>query len=559
MKRAIFLLLLTLCTSLSADNSVEKIEPPVAQEIESTQVQQESTTVDTSSTAAVGAVVNSESEKEEVGFISKATASMDKIIGKITNFLFSIIMFDITFGLLGTSVPLVVVTLMVGAIFFTFRYDLITFKLFTHGIQVVRGKFDKEGEAGEVNHFKALTSALSATVGLGNIAGVAIAVHQGGPGAVFWMILAAFFGMASKFSSCTLAQKYRVINNDGSFSGGPMYYLEMGLKEKGLAKLGTVFAVAYALMIIGGAMGGGNMFQGNQAWGALQQDFLGGSQDPKAAWIFGITLASLVGMVIIGGIKRIGKATEFIVPFMCGLYVIVSLYIIGMNASQIIPSLKSIVTMAFSQNAAFGGFVGVLIMGVRRAAFSNEAGVGSAAVVHAAAKNEEPVMEGVVAMLGPFIDTIIICLMTALVIIITDVSAQYPAEFSKGAIMTAKAWSSAGAYMPKVLTVCIVLFAFSTMISWCYYGERGWIYLVDKFFGKGKGISSLIIYRALFVFCVFLGVVVNAGAVLDFSDAMILGMAFPNIIGMIILSGRVKGWAKDYMNKLKSGEIAPTK
>ncbi|MDD7986948.1 alanine/glycine:cation symporter family protein [Lentisphaera marina] len=557
MKKTIFLLLLAFCVTLQAYDKVDVVDPTVVQQLEMTESNQNSggELVETTNLA------NSEpgQSAKPSSFISRATDSMDQFIGQVTKFLFAVIMFDITFGLLGTSIPLVVVTLMFGAVFFTFKYELITFKLFTHGIQVVRGKFDKEGEQGEVNHFKALTSALSATVGLGNIAGVAIAVHQGGPGAVFWMVLAAFFGMASKFSSCTLAQKYRVINSDGSFSGGPMYYLEMGLKERGFVKLGSIFAVAYALMIIGGAIGGGNMFQGNQAWGALQQDFLGGSEDPKAAWVFGIILASLVGMVIIGGIKRIGKATEFIVPFMCGLYVLVSLYIIGSNASQIIPSLKSIVSMAFTQNAAFGGFLGVLIMGVRRAAFSNEAGVGSAAVVHAAAKNEEPVMEGVVAMLGPFIDTVIICLMTALVIIITDVSALYPADYSKGALMTAKAWGSAGAYMPKVLTVCIVLFAFSTMISWCYYGERGWIYLVDRFIGKGKGIQSLIIYRALFVFCVFFGVVVNAGAVLDFSDAMILGMAFPNIIGMIILSGKVKGWAKDYMNKLKSGEIAPTK
>ena len=539
--------------------------------------------------------VNSESETtptavlaaSEPGALKKLAKTADEAIGAFTAKVFDVLFYDISFGAAkvemtdkegkvileekevdgvkqmipktNSGVPFIVALLLFGGIFFTIRYRFINISLFTHGIKVVRGKFDQPDEAGDVNHFKALTSALSATVGLGNIAMVAIAVKAGGPGAVFWMILAAFFGMAAKFSSCTLSQKYRKINPDGTISGGPMYYLELAFKEKGglMAKFGSALAVLYALMIMGGALGGGNMFQGSQTLAAISKDFFDNKITTEGQWLLGGVMSVLVALVILGGIKRIGKATEVIVPIMCGLYVIVSLIIIGSNPSQIIPAIGTIIGSAFSTNAMFGGFIGVLIMGVQRAAFSNEAGLGSASIAHAAAKNKEPVMEGVVAMLGPCIDTIIVCTMTGLVIVITNVCNLHP-EFD-GAQLTSAAWGTVGVAMPKILTVCIVLFAFSTMISWCYYGERGWIYLVDRFYKNGAGVDTLVCFRVFFVLCVLLGFIIQPGSVLDFSDAMILGLALPNVLGMVLLSGKVKEWTKAYMGKLKSGEIVENK
>jgi len=455
------------------------------------------------------------------------------------------------------QVPFIVLVLMLGAIFFTFWYRWINIRGFKHAIDVIRGKYDKPEDTGEISHFRALTSALSATVGLGNIAGVAVAIQLGGPGAVFWMLIAAVFGMTAKFSSCTLSQMYRKINTDGTVSGGPMYYLDIGLSEsryKGLKVLGKVLAVMYALMIMGGAIGGGNMFQANQTAEAFASTFEI-SDTGTWNWITGITLAIGVGVVIIGGIKRIGAATSKIVPFMCGIYVLASIFIILTHISQIPETIRLIFTMAFTKNAYYGGFFGVLIMGVRRAAFSNEAGLGSAAIAHAAAKTEEPVREG---MIGPFIDTIIVCSMTAMVVIITGTWNDPSISQSAGVTLTTEAFGSAISWFPYILTLCIGLFAYSTMISWCYYGERGWIYLLDhiQIGGEGYGLKTVVLFRIIFVIFIVVGAVSKLSDVLDFSDAMIFSMAFPNIVGSIFLAPKVLEKVRDYWGRYQSGEMS---
>ena len=458
------------------------------------------------------------------------------------------------------QVPFIVLVLMLGAIFFTFWYRWINIRGFKHAIDVIRGKYDKPEDTGEISHFRALTSALSATVGLGNIAGVAVAIQLGGPGAVFWMLIAAVFGMTAKFSSCTLSQMYRKINTDGTVSGGPMYYLDIGLSEsryKGLKVLGKVLAVMYALMIMGGAIGGGNMFQANQTAEAFASTFEI-SDTGTWNWITGITLAIGVGVVIIGGIKRIGAATSKIVPFMCGIYVLASIFIILTHISQIPETIRLIFTMAFTKNAYYGGVFGVLIMGVRRAAFSNEAGLGSAAIAHAAAKTEEPVREGIVGMIGPFIDTIIVCSMTAMVVIITGTWNDPSISQSAGVTLTTEAFGSAISWFPYILTLCIGLFAYSTMISWCYYGERGWIYLLDhiQIGGEGYGLKTVVLFRIIFVIFIVVGAVSKLSDVLDFSDAMIFSMAFPNIVGSIFLAPKVLEKVRDYWGRYQSGEMS---
>lgn len=442
------------------------------------------------------------------------------------------------------SIPVVVVWLVLGGLFFTLRFKFINIWGFKHAIQLVRGDYDDPEDAGEVSHFQALTTALSATVGLGNIAGVAVAISLGGAGATFWMILAGLMGMSLKFTECTLGVKYRKIDEKGEVHGGPMHYLSTALDKRGWGSLGKILAFIFAALCIGGSFGGGNMFQANQAFaqvkGALP--FLQGN-----GAYFGIFLAVLVGVVIIGGIKSIAKVTDKIVPFMVGLYVIVALIIIGMNISHIGLAFQEIFYGAFTPGALKGGVVGVLIVGFQRAAFSNEAGVGSASIAHSAAKTDEPVSEGVVALLEPFIDTVVVCTMTALVLIFTG----YDQDTSGlgGSELTSAAFSSVFWWFQYALTIAIVLFAFSTMISWSYYGLRCWNYL----FGNSK--FATISYKMLFLVFTVVGSATGLGAVLDFSDMMILGMAFPNILGLLILHGEVVEDVKNYFSKLKSGEI----
>ncbi len=448
---------------------------------------------------------------------------------------------------IGTSIPIVVVWLVFGALFFTIKMNFINVRAFKHAIDLVRGKYDDPNDEGEVSHFQALATALSATVGLGNIAGVAVAITVGGPGATFWMIVAGLLGMSSKFVECTLGVKYRVVNDNGEVSGGPMYYLKNGLAKYGYGNIGKVLAVLFAILCIGGSFGGGNMFQANQAYAQLSGQFpmLSGNGP-----MFGFLLAILVGTVIIGGIKSIARVTEKIVPFMAVLYVAAALVILVVNFSEIGNAFAMIFKGAFAPSAAFGGFIGVIIQGFRRAAFSNEAGVGSASIAHSATKTNEPVSEGIVSLLEPFIDTVVICTMTALVIIVTGMSGVQGVE---GAQLTSQAFESVISWFPYVLVIAIFLFAFSTMISWSYYGLKSWTYL----FGSSK--KSELVYKLIFLIFIIVGSSVKLGAVLDFSDMMILAMAFPNILGLLILSGEVKIDLKEYLNKVKSGVIKKIK
>lgn len=453
---------------------------------------------------------------------------------------------DYKFRITKIGIPFVLIWLIVGALIFTFYFRFVNFRKLKLAVNIVRGKYSDPNEKGEVSHFQALTAALSATVGLGNIAGVAIAIGLGGPGATFWMILAGLLGMSSKFVECTLGVKFRKIDENGVVHGGPMYYLKEGLKLKGMPGLGKILAVFFAIMCIGGSFGGGNMFQVNQAFKQFSGVFpaLGPLGE---GWVFGLILAILVGLVIIGGIKSIARVTEKIVPFMVAIYVIAALIIIFANIPAIPGTIGLIFKGAFSPVAVAGGFVGVLIQGFRRAAFSNEAGIGSASIAHAAVKTNNPVSEGLVALLEPFIDTVVVCTMTALVIIITG--NYLNANATDGIDITSNAFASVIHWFPYVLAIAVLMFAFSTMISWSYYGLQSWKYL----FGNTK--TSDLTFKFLFCSVIVVGASMELGPVVGFSDAMIFAMAFPNIFGLYFLMPFVKDELNGYLKKIRSGEI----
>ncbi len=449
------------------------------------------------------------------------------------------------------KIPFIVFWLLAGATFFTLRMGFINIRGFKHAIQLTRGDYDNPNETGEVSHFQALSSALSATVGLGNIAGVAIAIGMGGPGACFWMIVIGFLGMSSKFTECTLGQLYRKVDENGTVSGGAMHYLKDGLAEIGLAGLGKALAVLFAIICIGASLGGGNTFQVVQSLGAIRAEVPLLDSQP---WIYGLVMASLVGVVIIGGIRSIGAVAGRIVPFMCGAYVLTALFILGKNFFDIDDAIVSIFRGAFTPDAAYGGFIGVLVIGIQRAVFSSEAGTGSAAIAHSAAKTDEPVSEGIVALLEPFIDTVIVCTMTALVIIITNATEGNEMLFDgpnkSGAALTSIAFQNGGfTWFKWILYAAVVLFCYSTLISWSYYGERCCTHLF--------GDRSSIVFKLVFIGFVFLGSIVGESNILLFSDLLILGMALPNILGLILLSGKVRQHLDIYWAKYKSGELDP--
>ena len=471
--------------------------------------------------------------------------TLDNIFKPIVDNIARVIFYDVSrlFGQ-NKEMPFIVIWLIFGALFFTFKMNFINLRGFSHAISLVKGDYHDPNNKGEVSHFQALTTALSGTVGLGNIAGVAIAISLGGPGATFWMIIAGLIGMSSKFVECTLGVKYRKIDENGVVSGGPMYYLKEGLAKRNFPKLGNFLAILFAILCVGGSIGGGNMFQANQAFAAFKTVFPAMSNFGP---IFGLFLALMVGFVIIGGIKSIAKVTEKIVPFMAAIYVGAALIIIGYHFTDIGMVFGKIISGAFSPEAGLGGFIGVLIIGFKRAAFSNEAGVGSASIAHSAAKTKEPVSEGMVALLEPFIDTIVICTMTAIVIIITGTYANDGGL--GGSELTSEAFGSVIWWFPYILTIAIFLFAFSTIISWSYYGLKSWTFL----FGQNK--NTELTYKILLLFFVVVGSTVNLGSVLDFSDMMILAMAFPNIIGLLFLSSEVKEDLKKYLDKVKNGSI----
>lgn len=507
---------------------------------------------------------------EEAVDTKKATA-----LSEINSFLDETLFFDVSFGAFNlpkvdragkpvlddngqpeikeVKVPFVIVVLLGGGVFFTFFFGFINVRAFAHSIAVIRGKFDKDHDDGEISHFRALTSALSATIGLGNIAGVAIAIQIGGPGAAVWMIVTAFFGMSSKFVSCTLSQIYRQVNPDGSISGGPMYYLDLGLKDSGrlLALFGKVIAVLYAVIVGVAAFGAGGMFQVNQAIESLESSF---GISPDLDWLLGLIIAGSVGVVILGGIKKIAYATSRIVPIMFVIYMLAGSFVVLSSLDNLIPSIVLMFKMAFSGEAVFGGFIGVLVMGIQRGSFSNEAGVGSAAIVHSAAKTNEPVREGIVAMIGPFIDTIIVCTMTALVVIVTgtwdnpDIVAQ---GSNIGVSITSAAFATVIPWFPYVLTLCILLFAYSTMIAWCYYGERGWIYVVNHFGSPAAalGQKTVILYRIAFLIALVIGAISSLEDVINFTDYVFLGLAIPNIFGCLFLVKKIKPLKDQYLQQ----------
>lgn len=440
--------------------------------------------------------------------------------------------------------PFIVLWLVLGATFFTIYMKFINLRGIKHAFQLIRGDYDKPGDDGEVSHFQALVTALSGTVGLGNIAGVAVAVSIGGAGATFWMIAAGFLGMSSKFVECTLGVKYRKLNENGEVSGGPMYYLSEGLKRQNKAFLGKVLAVVFAVLCVGGSFGGGNMFQANQSFAQLESVF---PAFQGYGFYYGLVIAALVAVVIIGGIKKIAAVTDKIVPFMVVVYLLASLIIITANIHQIGHAFSLIISGAFTADGITGGVLGVLIVGFQRAAFSNEAGVGSAAIAHSAVKTDEPVSEGIVALLEPFVDTIVVCTMTSLVLIFSGFAENTGGL--TGAALTSAAFSSVFPWFKYVLLVAIILFAFSTMISWSYYGMKAWTFL----FGNTKKMEN--IYKIIFLCFVVLGASASLGAVIDFSDMMILGMAFPNILGLYFLSKEVKIDMKSYFSRLRDGSI----
>mgnify|MGYP006168678263 FL=1 len=466
------------------------------------------------------------------------------------------------FEILG--VPFVLILLVASALFFTIYFGFVNIRRFPTAINVVRGKYDEldksdsgESKEGEVTHFQALATAVSGTVGNGNIAGVALAIALGGPGATFWMVICGLLGMSSKFVECTLGVQYRDVGEDGTIYGGPMYYISKGLKERGFTNLGKVAAVFFAIFCIGGSFGGGNAAQSNQATIVLK-DLMSLESTAAGFWI-GIILAFLVGIIIIGGIKRIAQVTEKVVPFMAVMYIIACLYIILSNFLLIDDAFSLIVSEAFNPKAiGVGGVIGVLLVGFKRAAFSNEAGAGSASIAHSAVKTKYSASEGLVALLEPFIDTVVICTMTALVIIIFNFGGafEYGGEGAvmidgisyEGAGITSMAFGEYIPYSNIFLTIAVVLFAVSTMISWSYYGLQSWKYL----FGRGK-VADLT-YKLLFLVFVIIGASASMNSIWAFSDAMIFAMVFPNMIGLFFLFPVVKKELKKYINAIKTLE-----
>ncbi len=485
----------------------------------------------------------------ETGIDEKINIAIKPFADAVAGFVFS------SFPVAGVQIPFVLVWLIVAATVFTFYFKFINLRAFKHGFELVRGDYHDPEAAGEVTHFQALATALSGTVGLGNIAGVAVAVSLGGPGATFWMILAGFLGMSSKFTECTLGVKYRNELPDGTVSGGPMYYLAKGLAEKGpgFAKLGKLLAVLFAIFCVGGSFGGGNMFQANQSFAQLV-NVTGGEASWLAdkGWLFGLVVAALVGLVIMGGIKGIARVTSKIVPFMAVVYVTAGLAIIFMNYPMIPSAFGAIFDGAFTADGISGGVIGVLFQGFKRAAFSNEAGVGSAAIAHSAVQTKRPVTEGFVALYEPFVDTVVVCTITALVIIITG-TWDPSIDPSSGVQLTSNAFASAFSWFPWVLTVAVVLFAFSTMISWSYYGLKSFTFL----FGENR--FTDITFKVLFLFFVVVGSSMQLGSVIDFSDAMIFAMAFPNLLGCYFLLPVVKKELDEYWVDYKSGKLVKTR
>ncbi|WP_199429237.1 alanine/glycine:cation symporter family protein [Qaidamihabitans albus] len=501
----------------------------------------------------------------EGGTLASIEEWINNIFDPISDGLSAFVFAEITIGTV--SFPWIVAWLVLAATVFTVYFGFVQFRNFKLATQIVRGKYTKKDEPGEISHFQALSSAVSGTVGLGNIAGVGVAVTIGGAGATFWMILAGLLGMCTKFVECTLGVKYRETHEDGTVSGGPMHYLRKGLAERikgGLGVgLGRVLAAGAAIMLLFFALAGGNMFQANQTFAQLR-DVTGGDNgflgSDGAAFVFGVILAVVVGAVIIGGIKSIGAVTSRLVPSMAVIYIAACLIVILVNITDVPAAIGEIFSGAFTPEGVTGGAIGALIVGFQRAAFSNEAGLGSAPIAHSAVRTKNPVTEGYVALLEPFIDTVVVCTMTALTIVIaktqfwTDAKATVFAggETPDGVTVTSESFATVLPWFPYVLTVAVALFALSTMITWGYYGQKAWTYLF------GKTATSERVYQVIFCAFIVAGSVLTLGSVLDFADAVLFLLALFNIIGLYILVPVVKREVKDFKNKIRTGEVERT-
>ncbi len=523
---------------------------------------------------------------------SAVAENIDAAVEQAANFMEAIVFYSLNVA--GQGLPIILVVLGGTAIFLTIYFKFLNLKSIGLAFRTASGKYTRPDAPGQITHFQALTAALSATVGLGNIAGVAVAITLGGPGATFWMILMGLCGMTTKFCECTLGVKYRRIDDKGRVHGGAMYYLSQGLKEKGFGGLGKVLAIFFAIMCVGGAIGAGNMFQVNQAASQVSNSF---GVFVESKLVFGIIMAVLVGMVIIGGIVAIARVTSFLVPFMCGMYLVAAFAVIGTHLDMVGDAFRQIIEGAFSPIAVGGGLIGVLIQGIKRAAFSNEAGVGSAPIAHSAVKTDKPASEGIVALLEPFTDTVVVCTMTALVLIVTGVwkvdgvvksdstelysmplaGAAVVQQINKGDELrllgvskdkesgqtyskvwqegndqalwvnvddvnkvegiakTSRAFGEKFVWFPKLLAIAVLLFAFSTMISWSYYGEQAVIYLCG-----GPHRAAILIYKLIFCGFVVVGSVASLGNVIRISDAMIFAMVIPNMVGLYFLLPVIK-------------------
>jgi len=465
---------------------------------------------------------------------------IDNLLKPLADFFISIIFYSVP--IVGADVPLIVVWLLVAACIFTVYFKFINLRGFAHSIKVVKGDFYDPNDPGEVSHFQALTTALSGTVGLGNIAGVAIAVSVGGPGATLWMMVAGVLGMSTKFLECSLGVKYRKITAEGKVLGGPMYYLSAGLADLGHHRLGKSLAVFFAICCCVASLCGSNMLQSNQAYSQFAY-VMGGDASFWAdkGWLFGLILAALIAVIIIGGIKTIAQVTSRVVPLMAGVYLSAALFILLANIDQIPSAFALIINSAFNPEGVAGGIIGVMVQGFRRSTFSNESGVGAAAIAHATASTKEPIREGFVALIEPFIDTVVICTITALVIVITG--AYVGVEGIDGVAMTSRAFESVIWWFPYLLSFAVLMFAISTMVSWAYYGSIAWSYLVGN--SKAMDLS----YKLIFCICTVIGASISLNSVIDISDSMFFSMAIANIIGLYLLAPVIKTDLSVYMDK----------
>ncbi len=478
------------------------------------------------------------------GFDERISSAMQPFADFVSSAVFAAI------PMFGHQVPWILFWLIAVALFCTFYFRFINVRGLAQGFRIIRGDYAEASHSGDTTHFQALATALSGTIGLGNIAGVAVAITLGGPGATFWMIVAALFGMGAKFCECTLAVKFRREHADGSVSGGPMHYLRYGIAAEypRLAPLGAALAFVFAVFCIFGAIGAGNMFQANAAYQQILY-ITGGDQSWLAgrAWVFGVIVAVLVGLVVIGGIKRIARVTEKLVPIMGVLYMLAGFVVLAVNADKIPAAIVSIFTGAFSPQGIAGGAVGVMLTGFRRAAFSNEAGIGSAPIAHASVRTGEPLTEGLVSLWEPLIDTVVICTMTALVIVVTQDSLVDPA--AEGVVLTSHAFATVLPWFPYVLSVFVFLFAYATMIAYCYYGTKATTYLLGEKPGVELG------FKIFFCAITVVGVTMDFSRLVDFSDAAYFIMAVPNVIGLYLLAPVVKREMDSYFARLARGEI----